>query len=371
MNARYSWGIFYLVYWVYRSAYSVIGEVVIARLTSLGDATRYQASTFSILNSDVTSVGFITENRAIATQLTESIGAVFFLVSGGNSFAINIGFQTIAFVGIVVLLRTVVSPARIWLAVLLLLPSFNIWSSVAGKEALVVFALGIISSFIIMMYQGRARLRWFHALAFLLVFLLKDHYLPALLFIIGGTFVCRHVRQKSFLVLFGGIVSLVPLYFFRQRVDELAFGMLPHFLGTGNSTREAFWVSQYDVFYKAPYGMVQGFLGPTLAETSAGILQLSSFVESTLIVAVLVVFTLVRLPRLPAYMVFMSGFTILWILFATYPFGIMNPGSAIRYRTGYEMLVFVAIVFLLSRDTFIGWRGRRGDNEGAVAAPPK
>ena len=58
MNARYSWGIFYLVYWVYRSAYSIIGEVVIARLTSLGDASRYQKSTFSILNSDVTSVGF-------------------------------------------------------------------------------------------------------------------------------------------------------------------------------------------------------------------------------------------------------------------------------------------------------------------------
>lgn len=293
----------------------------------------------------------------------ETIGAVFFLLSGGNQFAINIGFQTIGFVGIVVLLRSVEARTRVWLAALLLLPSFNIWSSVAGKEAVVVLALGVISALIINLYQGRARFRWFYVPAFLTIFILKDQYLPAILFMIVGTMIARHVRQRTFLVLLAGTLSLTPLYLFRQEIDDLAFGMIPHFLGLGSS-REAFWVEQNDVFWRAPVGMFQSFFGPTLAETSLGVLQVFSFVESTVIIGILLVFALRHLPRLPAYMVFMSGFTIFWILFATYPFGIMNPGSAVRYRTGYEMLVFVAIIFLLSRETFVGWRGRATASEG-------
>jgi hypothetical protein len=49
-------------------------------------------------------------------------------------------------------------------------------------------------------------------------------------------------------------------------------------------------------------------------------------------------------------------FTLFWILFTNYPLGIMNPGSAIRYRTGYEILVFVVMVFLLSPNLFVTWR---------------
>ena len=363
---RFSWGVFYLLFWFYRSAFSVVSQLVVARLTSLGDSERYQAAVFTILNSDVNSFSFLSTNRVIGTLLVETIGAVFFLLSDGNQFAINIGFQTIGFVGIVILLRSVEGKTRVWLAVLLLLPSFNVWSSVAGKEAIVVFALGIVCALIIDLYRGRARFRWIYIPAFFLIFLLKDHYLPALVFMIVGTIIAKRVRQRTFLVLVGGTLSLTPLFVFRQKIDELAFDMIPNFLGLGSS-REAFWVEQYDVFWKAPGGMFQNFFGPTLAETSLGVLQLFSFVESTVIIGILLVFGLRHLPRLPAYMVFMSGFTIFWVLFTAYPFGIMNPGSAIRYRTGYEMLVFVAIIFLLSRETFVGWRGGATPKEGLSA----
>ena len=48
---RYSWGIFYLFFWLYRSAFSVIAQTVVARLTSLGDSGQYQAGAFTILDS--------------------------------------------------------------------------------------------------------------------------------------------------------------------------------------------------------------------------------------------------------------------------------------------------------------------------------
>ena len=107
--------------------------------------------------------------------------------------------------------------------------------------------------------------------------------------------------------------------------------------------------------------MFQAFFGPTIAETSRGVLQLATFLESIVLLSVLVIYALREFFRLPAYAVVMSTFTLFWILFASYPPGMMNPGTALRYRTGYEMLVFLAIVVLLSRETYVNWLRRDGE----------
>lgn len=61
------------------------------------------------------------------------------------------------------------------------------------------------------------------------------------------------------------------------------------------------------------------------------------------------------LRTLPVYSLIMAATTTFWILFANYPLGIMNAGTAIRYRTGYLILIFVVAALLLSRETFIRW----------------
>lgn len=348
-----TWGVVYALIFAYRTAMSIVAETVVARLTLLGDTSQYSRGEFTILEQDLSAV--VTNNRQVATQITESIGAFFYQLSDGNPIAINLGFQVIGFIGIVIFLRSLTPRDRIAAVLLLTLPSFTIWSSIAGKEAIVVFATGIIGAYIVRVYQGRETLTIGVAFSVLVVYLFKDHYLPAVFFLVAGPIIFRRVKQKTFGLILAGLGSLAMLYLVRDTVDALSFEILRHFEGTEGSTRLPFWVEQYDVFVKAPYGMFMGFFGPTVAEASRGILQLMSFVESSIMVAILLYLALGNLPRLPAFMVVMSSFTIFWLLFATYPLAIMNPGSAVRYRTGYEILLFVAVALILSRERFVQW----------------
>ena len=293
--------------------------------------------------------------RVLSTQLTEALGAVLHFLFLGDAILISIGFQTIAFVGIVVFLRAVEPKLRVPLTLLTMLPSFTVWSSIASKEAIVVGALGILSAYVIDLYRNRAQLQITHIIAVAIVFVYKTHYLAALAFLILGTLISNRIRQKSLIVLAAGITSIGILFLVEDRVADLALEIVPHFRGYGESTREAFWNTPADVLAKAPHGMFLGFFGPTIDEATKGILQLASFVESSILLGVLAFFVIRQLFRLPVYMVLMSGFSLFWILFATYPLGVMNPGSAVRYRTGYEIFVFLLIVVLLSRQLYVNW----------------
>ena len=66
-----------------------------------------------------------------------------------------------------------------------------------------------------------------------------------------------------------------------------------------------------------------------------------------------------EIPRMPAFGFLMMCFAGFWLLFANYPFGVMNPGSAIRYRTGYFILLLTILIVVSSRATYIYWRSRK------------
>jgi hypothetical protein len=369
-NARL-WRLLYAAMFAYRCVLSVLGQTVVARITLLGDASQYQSG---LVSGELSSRGLdaaIDSNRQVATELTELVGAIFHSMFGGSPIMINIGFQTIAFVGIVVLLRQLDPRKRGWVFGLMMLPSFALWSSVAGKEAIVVFAMGIIGAAIVRLYDHRRVITVGLVAALSIIYLFRDHFLPAILFILVGTYLSFYARQRAFLALMGGVFSAALLYLLRDRVDTMAFAILPHFsIRDGVLTRDPYWIEKYDVFTKAPYGMFQSFFGPTIGEALIGPLQLLSFAESAVLVLVLVVLVLRGLRSLPVYSLIMAASTTFWILFATYPLGIMNSGTAIRYRTGYLMLIFVVVAFLLSRETFIRWSARTYQREGKTRQAP-
>ena len=114
--------------------------------------------------------------------------------------------------------------------------------------------------------------------------------------------------------------------------------------------------------------MFQGFFGPTYAEASIGILQLAAFIESSIIIAFLLYMFIRAFWRLPVYNFLMGVGGLFWILFATYPLSIMNPGSAVRYRTGYFVFVILIFVYLMARDTRS--RGPTASSRAQGAGPP-
>lgn len=349
-----TWGGFYVFLFVYRCFFSVFGQIIVLVFTRfLGDAKQYQNRGFTFSGS-----WFLDSNL-----VTENVGAVFSSLTLGNPFLINIGFQAIGFVGIYRLLVSLDPVARRRLAILAMFPSFTLWTSVASKEAILTFALGVVGAYMVDLYNGRARLRPIHIIGAVIIFVFKIQYGAALLFFYGTSAIAARVKEKTLVVLVFGLASLFPLYVFREKISALSFEILPHFSGVGRSTRDPFWIEKFDVFSKAGEGMFFGFVGPTFSEALSGNpLQFVSFVESAALVALLLFFLLKRVATLPAYNLLLALFTSFWLLFPNYPFGIMNPGSAIRYRSGYLILLCLVVVLMSSTEVFVRWKNgaRRG-----------
>lgn len=350
-----TWRTYYLLFFLYRLGYSILGEVVVRRLTILGDADEFQGG--GVFSLSVPAIGgdLVFLYRNVATQIARIIGSVLSLVTGGNEILINMGFQSIAFVGLYKLLSALPGNLRGIAAFLLLLPSFNLWTSIASKESIAVFALGVMCAFIVKLYRGAGRFGWLEFVAAVTLILFKPHYMAAVLFIIGVTMIAKRVRQASLVAMVAGVAGIIPIYLMRDFFDKWSF-RIPKFFAQIGSTRESFWTDKYDVFSRAPRGMFQSFYGPTIDEASVGLLPFFSFWESAALVVILLVLIIRNLPTIPLYMALTATFGSAWILFLTYPQGVMNPGAAIRYRSGYIVFIVVIVAAFTSRELYAAWR---------------
>ena len=307
-------------------------------------------------------MAFSDGSPASSTGITDTLGWIFQRLVAGDPIGVNICFQAIAFVGLVRLLLSVEPEFRRQFAIFVMLPSFTLWSSIASKESIVVFSICFISSYLIKAYRNEYRFHIFHIFPVYLLFIFKPHYFASIVFFLVVLILTRHVRQKALLAAVLGVFSLTFLWIFRDTIDTLAFVVQIHFVGegaVGRSSRPEYWEMTYDVYRKAPSGMVLAFFGPTWREASTSLVHILSFAESCILSVVLIGLFLRRLPELPVYSVFITSLTSFWLMFANYPFGVMNPGTAIRYRTGYVILIFVMFSIVLSRRSYLTWTGAR------------
>jgi len=353
-----TWGAVYFLLWCYRSVFSVIGEVVLMRLTPISDTRAYQAAELftSLKGLENIGTGGNLGLQALATGLTELIGGLFGFVFLHNAILVNIGFQTIGFIGLVAMLRALTPRERIVLLSLLMLPSVTVWTSIASKEALLTFMLGIICAHIINIYTNKDKIRWYFWLCLFLLYAYKPHYFVPAIFVLCITYAAKYFRQKATVAMLVLIGSFALLFLFRDQISELAnwtnFALSS--MG-GDSGRPQMLIDEYDVFYKAPYGMFISFFGPTFGEIKK-LLHVLTFIESSVIIAVFIGLVIRGLWVLPIYNVVLGFGTVFWILFLSYPLGATNAGTAIRYRSGYILLIFLAIIFLSSRPLYVDWK---------------
>ena len=168
------------------------------------------------------------------------------------------------------------------------------------------------------------------------------------------------------MALSAAVVSLAILYPIASFLDKQVRIIAIHFRVSENTlTREIYFVHELDIFLKAPYGMFQSFFGPTVSEAVVGPLQMMSFIESLFLVGLLLMMVLHRFLDIRAFEAIIGSVTLFWILFVTYPFGIMNPGSAVRYRSGYLVLVAFVVIFILVR----GFNEREKTTRNSMKTP--
>lgn len=347
------WSLFYLFLYLYRSLYSYLGEAVVRGATKLGDSGEFLRA--GVLDFSLTAL-------LSSTLATRTLGAIASTLSGGNVVLSHMFFQTLGFIGIVYFMAALAPKDRAWAAILVVLPSFTVWTSIASKEAVVLLGVGLLSGYLIRLFrEDRIPITLPLLLGIYILAVFKLQFLGAFMFVAVAAIAGRHVRQHTTLLILGGLVSLAPLYFFRDWIIAESFRVVPHFFDySGHSTRQnVFWVEPNDVFLKAPEGIARAFFGPNWAEAGTGVIQLAAFAESAILVALLVLILIIRLPRASLFNFIVWLFAMFWILFPNYPLGVANPGSAVRYRSGWILFVFFLFVFVLSREAYTTWRGSR------------
>jgi len=323
---------------------------VFAKFTTLGDTSRWMSGTIKL--PEITSI------------LTNSSNMLDFL--GGISSSLlgtifgNLPFMILAFYGIYYSVSRLKLNNKQLVLVLFLLsfPSFGVWSSIAGKEAMGVFFMGIILGYIIdLINKDRYKLKMIELFAIYLMFIFKPQYSLAIFSIIIYVVTSNKLNLKSFgksiLLSIHITLGLVGFWIFKDVINELSFMLPKHFSLDAGSTRDnTIWIENYDIFFNAHYGMFIGFFGPTYDEVLSKPIQGIFFIESLVIISLFVyvlsrgVIYATKTNKINIYIIALIFMSVFWLLFVHYPFGALNPGSAIRYRENFYGFLVVFIFFM-------------------------
>ena len=340
-------------YFVYRIAIMFLTLFVISRFTRLGDIYQYlNTSIFTILAR-----GF----RAFIhdTSLTTMIIQIVKTACLRIDFLTHCAFNLLAYLGVrkLILRVDLRRGLRGWVfLILILMPSFNIWSSIAGKETILTLATSLLAVRIIDYFEyGRMKIDLGLLGLFYLIIVIKIQYLPAILHLLTLMFLFRKLKTNSYLdvlvVVLLVAMNVVVVYFARNIIDGVTRNLWIYFSTLSRSTRPNPFVYQYDIFRKMYYGLFLSLWGPTFGEASISFLHLFSFFESLIIFCIFLVllkdvfYHMLINGRLQLTRVLIIGMTVLWLLFAQYLQGMFNPGAAVRYRTNLYILLLVLFYF--------------------------
>ena len=273
----------------------------------------------------------------------------------------HIALSIIAFYGIYQFLKEAKTDNTRMYNLLILMcfaPSFAIWSSLAGKEALIVFSMGIICAQIIRFFKGEpVKFSVPLVLALWFMSVIKFYYLPFVVLSIVYIFFRQHVRLTwkadlaLLLVLLLGTIA--GFWLFRYKIDNYTLHKLAGIYYKGaRSTRPLMFTQSMDWFTKMPYWLPISLMGPTLHECSLSLQHLCTFIESCfLFVLFLYMLKDVPLCIFRKFSVYYQWLVLgcncmMFVLFAQYIQGVMNSGAANRYRTNiYIPLLCFAYAF--------------------------
>ena len=341
---------FWFTYFIIRFFYLLFAILVFGRISTLGDTQRYLGA----------GINFTISIFYNSTSLMDCIGGLIGTLFGGTNIISNFPFMMISFWIVKwtineLNLRKFVNSS--FLLVLISLPNFCIWTSVCSKEIFGLAFSAIFGVLLINFFNQKYQVRKRDFLALYLCLLFKPQYFP---FILQALILVYVINEKfktpegklGVGVFFIGC-NLLGLYLMRDLVNEYADMMYIHFsLDSAESTRDNIWLQKDDFFRKAPLGMLEAFYGPTLSEMVMKPSHLVAGLESLFMIGLFIY--LCRkiffhfLVRAKVHAMFFSVYSIIivGICFLHYPFGIFNPGSAIRYRTNFIflfMLLFLNI----------------------------
>jgi len=339
-----------------------IGALVIIKVIGALFATLIFARFSPLIDSKLYISGYYAIDPLLRTQIIHKLAIT--LNAIGGAFFAHVAFGVISTMGLIYYFAT---GGRRWVFILmLLLPSSLVWTSIVSKEALYfgcfTLLLVIWSKYVVEKLNLADLLAAMIALS--ICGLLRPHYGVVIVWLFSATYLMKKLGSRAWYVMLALMAAaVVATYFFAWSdilyrgfgaIDDSArssrfelFGIIPH-------VDEGF--QRFKQF--VPLGIIAGIVGPLPSEVLARPEFLPFFLEG-----LFVLLSPIFIYRYAAKQEF-SGkilfFRIYWwclvpallsLMILHAPFGLLNPGSATRWRTNFETLFYMAPLLLLFRLT--------------------
>lgn len=351
---------------IYKLILMNVALFMVVHYTSLGDNSRFVDLGF------LSVIGRNPPVISITTVVTQIIIYWIKTLLFGSGYLTNLFFNLLAFCGIVLVLAKIKLEKNLssyLFVIILFLPNFNLWSSLAGKEALVVFISGVVLRALADFFERQdsaflnvATLRWDRALwgrlLILLAVALVLFYKPlfAAFILPLGLVLLLHAntrlsaRGRAYCYGLSLVLFVIACYYLRGEIDHYSRMIHEAFPASARSNRPDLWTYPNAFFYTLPYTMWVAWWGPLPSELTS-LVKLVTFVESVVLfagyfgfVAIFVVDSVRYGWRLPIAIV-LVGSIVLCVL--TMPLmGTINPGSAVRYRTNNYLYLLMFFYYL-------------------------
>lgn len=301
--------------------------------------------------------GFYINDKTLRLQIIQI--PVYFLKNIFGNIITNSIFSCISLLG---MSYYIISGGRkLFIILFLLLPSTLIWTSIVGKECvfygfytLIIVIISKYAIYKLSIYDLVAA-----AISFAICMLLRPHYAIVLLwFFISIYFIKNFTSRLKYLFLTILFVSLASVLFYEiydelmfraySGIDHLArssrfeyFAILPNPLASPASTFADSGFLRFKSF--VPLGALLGILGPLPFEIASRPMIIIFLLEGLFILIFPFIF-LFKSNELPPEdkKLFLSIFWIalfpglLYLIIAHAPFGLLNFGSATRWRVNFE-----------------------------------
>lgn len=251
------------------------------------------------------------------------------------------------------------------------LPHFLIWSGMVGKEALAIagFLLFIKASIDLVVWNKFRVIPLF--LGLFLGFIIRPHYAVVYVYL----FIISLLVGKSRVQLMGlfsphrslfllGVVlgylgllyTLLHPLFSDSLLQFMRVTRRYFFIFTQNNSNRGWilWKDTSDFFSNIPWGIPTSIIGPTYTEAWAKPIFWPVLIEGYIALILLIICSYKLLRFTTKFRTYSSiiiwGFlpALLLGLLINYPFGLFNPGSAIRYKQSLSPLIYFYPLLLMA-----------------------
>lgn len=329
-------------------------QYIYQQFSQLGDTERYLSATLN------------TDDFFDRTRFTDNVFSVLMLIFS-YKIVVNVFIACVFSLVFLSVLKDIFYSKYNKLAWLIFfLPSFQIWTSVAGKEVLAIMGFLLVIKYVVYLQLNIKCNIFYLIVGVSLGILLRPHYGVAYVYLLISTIIISRLKIGNISIgIYFSVLSLLSIISFiciSISVDLWS----PYFTEAMKVIRSYFIItdakaSRYNIEWGGAdyldniyWGLAYSIIGPTLSEVINRTTYIPFFIDgiisfSLIIILVYKLYCSSRdfsFYRKFFFLSFLPSFVM--ILMIHYPFGIFNPGAAIRYKQNISPLIYFYPLLVLS-----------------------